>query len=65
MQYQDLGQSLQKELDHTVQYVRNLELKKNAFERLKELRDIEDRMKSCAGRLKEIERGRRGGGDGE
>lgn len=63
VQYQDLGQHRQKELDYTVQYVRDLELKKNAFERLKELRDIEDRMRSCTGRLNNMKRGRVGGGD--
>lgn len=42
--FEDLEYSRQKELDLTVRYVRNLELKKNAFERLKELKDIDERL---------------------
>ena len=44
LEYQDLEKDRQKELDITVQYIRNRELKINAFEKMRELKEIDKRL---------------------
>lgn len=55
MEYDDLDHSKKKDLDFTVQYVRNMELKKNAFDKLKELREIDERIANFYNNGKKID----------
>lgn len=44
--YEHLAGQTKVEVDYTVKYIRNMELKKNSFEKMKSLMDFEKRLKA-------------------
>lgn len=55
--YEELESSRQKELDYTVDMVRALEQKRNVFEKMKELKELDERLKEFANLRKEFKIG--------